>query len=272
MKAPQVSAPLLAVLALSLAAYAGDSWQNKPSSQWNDKEIRTVLEKSPWAHRENLTLVSPSEVVVPCKRNTICSQNDLADQPPPAIHRRPVGPADIQNEQSRQAASSLPFSGDGVGGTAVVRWASARIVREAMARIAGKAKAVAVSKNEPPPLSLDVAYVVYVDLRVHMNDVKKVRQDGVLTAAMMRSSILVLKGTGQRIQAVRVTSAPLPQFDDRKELALAAYYIYFPREKDGKPVLSGDKEIVHFECPQSPGPISADFDLRAMKRDGHPDL
>jgi hypothetical protein len=257
-----------------LAAYAaGDSWQNKPSSEWNDKEVRAVLEKSPWAHRENLTLVKPTEAVLPCKRGSVrCVSDDTDQAPVDPFRRHPPTPDDIQNSQDRRAYSAMPPKGDGVAGTAIVRWASAQTVREAMSRAPEKTERIAGNKDEPPPLPPSVAYIVYVDLRVHLNDVKKLPQDGMLTSTMMRSSNLVLKSTGEHIPALRVTSAPLPEFDNRKELALAAFYVYFPRQKDGKPVLPDAEIIVRFECPLSPGPIEADFDLRTMKRAGVPDL
>ncbi|HMD32408.1 MAG TPA: hypothetical protein VKG84_10900 [Candidatus Acidoferrales bacterium] len=276
MKTPQAWAPLLAVLAVGLSVRAGDSWLNKPCTEWNEKEVRTVLEKSPWAHRERMMVVKAGRENIPCPSGNLhCSTADDSNMNVPAapnVRRRGMSPDDLEGLDQRRTASAMPSGLDGVAGTAVVRWASARTVREAMERKAMKDAKPAAAQAELPASSPPDSYVVYVDLRVALVDIKRVPQGGVLTATMVRNSSLLMKSTGVRLAPWRVTPAPLPEFDDRREMVLAAYYVYFPRKKDGEPLLSDSETLVRFECPLTPLPIISEFDPRTMKRSGVPDL
>jgi len=273
MRTPQAWAPLLAALAFSLAAHADEPW-HKPASEWNEKEVRAILEKSPWAHRDQVLLTKPKMKEPPCPPGSLrCFSDDTISYPTPGPRRKPASPDDLNEQQTKRAENAEGPSSDAIAGTTVVRWASASTVREAMARRQTKPETVAVvSANEPPPLPPSVAYIVYVDLRVHLHDIKRLPRSGVFTRAMAQNAVLVMKKTGERIPALRVRSAPLPDFDQRKELAIAAFYVYFPREKDGNPVIAAGETGVHFECPLYLGPITSDFDLHKMKRDGAPDL
>jgi hypothetical protein len=39
----------VAILVLSAIAWAGDPWKSKPYQQWDEKDVQTVLQASPWA-------------------------------------------------------------------------------------------------------------------------------------------------------------------------------------------------------------------------------
>jgi len=51
----------LAIIALSFAAclWAADFWQSKPFTEWNDKEMRKMLENSPWARPVSISIGEP---------------------------------------------------------------------------------------------------------------------------------------------------------------------------------------------------------------------
>jgi hypothetical protein len=167
----------------------------------------------------------------------------------------------------------MPQGLGGVSATAVVRWASARTVREAMVRNGiqrGLVKPEEVEKSGIyAPLD---TYVVYVDLRVTVADAKKVPQYGLFTAAMLENSVLVAKTTGERIAPLSVKAAPLPEFDERKELALGAFYVFFPRQVGGKQSLPVTETLVRFECRMAPVAITSEFELQKMAREGLRDL
>jgi hypothetical protein len=283
MKTASVHALLIAALFCAFTARADDAWHGKPVSEWNEKDIRLILERSPWAHRVSVMLVRPEGEGKPCLGSKgPCEREDTFRAPDPMN----PAPAPIKTASGRvsgegvyelrqeypganEVASSAKF--EGVAGIAVVRWASARTARDALARMvppSGKR----MEPEELAQLAPADAYVLYVDLRVGLADVSRVAQNGLLTEPIARHSSLVLKSTGQRIPAARVVTAPLPEFDDRKELALAAYYIFFPKQKGGRAVLPPGETEVRFECPLAPVPIHAEFKLSRMERDGSPDF
>ena len=180
---------------------------------------------------------------------------------------------DLQDLQDRRSSSTMPPGLQGVAATAVIRWASARTVREAMLRSGVQRGQVKPEELQDPKAFVPLdSYVVYVDLRVPLADVKKVPQSGLFTAALVQNSVLVVKSSGVRISPLGVKSAPLPEFDERKELALGAFYVYFPRQVGGKPSLPVNESLVRFECPLAPVAITSEFDLQKMAREGAPDL
>jgi len=276
MKPPQAGALFLAIFALAAAAPAGDSWRVKPSREWNEKEVRQILEKSPWAHRVRLIVAREEQAVpsveTPASRNTLSNASTTPPNSSAPGRRPPSNPNDLPALNSSQKAEFAPPEQSGVAGIAVVRWASSRTVREAMARngeLSGRP-----AENQARDLSeIEEGdyYIVYVDLRVRLSDVNRVPRGGVLTAAMVQNSTLRVSGSGERVSPVTVKSATLPEFDNRKELALAAYYVFFPRQRQGKQVLPGDESVVRFECPLVPVPIHTEFDPRKMAREGLPD-
>ncbi|HKO04188.1 MAG TPA: hypothetical protein VJW51_05550 [Candidatus Acidoferrales bacterium] len=276
MKTPQAGALSVAIFALAAVAPAGESWRVKPSTEWNEKDVREILEKSPWAHREKLIVAREQAEVPPVESPDSHSTGSNVPIEPttPGTRRRPTpSPSDLPALNSARTAEVTHASQTGVGGIAVVRWASARTVREAMAR--NMVMHGTLTEEQARGLSgfeTGDYYIVYVDLRVRLADVNRVPGGGVLTLAMVQNSILRVNGSGERLSPLTVKAAPLPEFDDRKELALAAYYVFFPREKQGKHVLRGDETVVRFECPLAPVPIHAEFDLRKMAREGSPDL
>jgi hypothetical protein len=260
---------------LALVAFGDDSWRNKPYSEWTDKEVREVLEKSPWAHRILLMIVQPDTQNPACPSSgQDCSPDAaLSTSSSPVPRKRQATQNDPQDPQTHRVATLLPSGSEGVAATAVVRWASARTVREAVAKNELQLGHVKPEELQDPRVFAPLdAYVVYVDLRVALSDVKKVPQTRLFTAAMAQRSVLLFKNTGARISPLKVKAAPLPEFDERKEVAIAAFYVFFPRQRNGKPVLSANESLVRFECPTVPRAIAADFELRKMERAGSPDL
>jgi len=276
----------LAGLLCVSAALADESWRGKPSTEWDQKEIRQILEHSPWARRLSVFLVRPAGQVTGCVGSSGPCQRADSFRAPNTTHNSTTlpspatGSSDLSTQVKAQEAQdrySAPMDSgesgdaDGVAGVAVVRWVSSRTVREALAQVvppSGKR----MDAQELAQLAPADAYILYVDLRVDLADVSRVPKGGILTPGIARHSSLILKTTGERILAVRVAAAPLPEFDDRKELALAAYYIYFPKEKGGHPVVPRRELEVRFECPLAPVPIRADFKLSRMARAGAPDF
>ncbi|HXZ20475.1 MAG TPA: hypothetical protein VEG63_11035 [Candidatus Acidoferrales bacterium] len=275
MRTRRIWALPLVILALAGVASGNDSWRNKPFSQWSEKEVRQILENSPWAHRIRMLVVKPGTQGGACPSGKPpCSQDSF---PPvnssPTEHRSTMTAGDIQAVRDiRTASPTLPPVAS-VEGTAVVRWASSRTVREAIFRNRVQRGLIKPGDSQQsgifaPP---DV-YIVYVDLRVSLEDVKKVPQSGLFTAAMVQNSILILKSTGERISPLAVKTAPLPEFDERKEIAIGAFYVFFPRIVAGKSTLPGNESLVRFECPIASGTISFEFEPAKMEREGLPDL
>jgi hypothetical protein len=268
----------LTLFTLASAALANENWEKKPFLQWDEKEVRQVLENSPWAHRLKL-IVARQEVERPATPTPTDAQTAAAGGSLPAgtdgSQRRPaIDPRDRPALNAARADEVAPPDETGVAGVAVVRWASARTMHEAALRRRVLRGTLTEEQARNVPLySPHDFYVVYVDLRVSVDDVNRVPRGGVLTAAMVQNSVLVPRNGGERIAASSVRIAPLPEYDERKELVLAAFYVFFPRQKDAtKWLLARGNSHVRFECPLAPVSIRWEFDLRKMTREGSPDF
>ena len=276
MKTHKACALILLLLALAFTASGHDSWRAKPPSAWSEKEVRKILEDSPWSHRQRLIIthmtVSSPGVGAPQVRdsNPIPNGTSASTNPQrrsaPSIADQPA----LNAARSSDVAPPREFS---ILGLSVVRWASARIISEAVLRHRVLQGAITAEQaGHIAPYSSQDSYVVYVDLRVSLRDVDLIPRGGVLTPAMVWNSTLYVETTRERIQPSVVRLAPLPEFDDRKELALAAYYIFFPRQAGSRRLLARGNSRVRFECPLVPVPIRHDFDLRKMAHDGSSDF
>jgi len=113
----------VAILVLAAIAWAGDPWKSKPYAQWDDKDVQTVLQSSPWA-KVNITAAGawhPSDTT--------------------AITGGSMGVAGGKTDASKASSGS---TADQVGGNQKsmnagpaiynIFWWSARTIREASAR------------------------------------------------------------------------------------------------------------------------------------------
>jgi len=277
---------LFAGVLCAFPTLADESWRNKPPAEWNKKELREILEHSPWAHRVSLMLVPPAVAEQPCAGSSDCMRTDSFREPPTTNTNAQIGGGagpraendlEVETEKERtQNRYSGPLADDNsraplaIGGVSVIRWASAATIRDALARSVPPSGKL-MDAEQLAQLSRPDAYVVYVDLRVGVSDVAHIPQAGMLTQQMARRSFLISKSARVHIPAARVVRAPMPEFDDRKQMAIAAYYIYFPKRMNGKSVFPEGETEVRFECPLRPVPIRADFKLSHMQREGSPD-
>src|SRR5208282_2439193 len=92
MKTPQAGALSVAIFALAAVAPAGESWRVKPSTEWNEKDVREILEKSPWAHREKLIVAREQAEVPPVESPDSHSTGSNVPIEPttPGTRRRPT--------------------------------------------------------------------------------------------------------------------------------------------------------------------------------------
>ncbi|MGH9788142.1 MAG: hypothetical protein ACRD4U_05510 [Candidatus Acidiferrales bacterium] len=147
------------------------------------------------------------------------------------------------------------------GPRVVARWESALTVRQALVRreaLAGRSggEAVAEYLAATPPNHVLVLFGAPLASRSFQNLTEEVVRD---------SSYLELAGSKQKVKPVAVRL-------HRQGVELASLEFHFPREMEGKPVLSPEQKKVGFYCGMGPAWFSTEFDLTKMVRDGKPDL
>ena len=118
------------VLAVSLGA--ADFWQAKPFADWNDKDVKKMLENSPWARPVNVS----GDLVAPWSggkrgangRGSMGEIGNGTEAPPNPMDDAPrsgVGRAAQNADPDRATAPAVTFT---------VRWESALPVRQARVR------------------------------------------------------------------------------------------------------------------------------------------
>jgi hypothetical protein len=105
-------APLLLLFALTL--FAADFWQNKPFTEWSDKDVQKMLNASPWAKRTAVE-TGPPRIVDPSGGGGRGRGNAGA-----------LGDGGNGSEVPDTAPPSIPV---------VIRWQTALPMKQALARI-----------------------------------------------------------------------------------------------------------------------------------------
>lgn len=251
-----VSSALLIVAALVFAG--GDPWKAKPYQQWDDKDVKKILEDSPWAK------------VIQVDVNWKASKDNGADMGGPAATNQPA-PAGTNQPMATGGktmggspatpAPSAPVAGYGDAGSSsgqaafLVRWVSSRTVEKAVFRkseLAGQMK----SEDAEKELAKQVDVYELVVFGPDMTPFKSADEDTLKTAAY-----LVDKKTKEKISPYKVQ---VTRSEDGTKVQAVAFA--FPKKStNGEPTIPDAEKDVEFSCFVGGAKIRASFDLSKMQ-------
>lgn len=209
------------VLALAGAAWAGDPWVEKSFREWNEKEVKKILNDSPWSRTIHVS-------------GTWAGANRPGSEPSlggPGGGGAPAtgvgGPASSEGREPQIAR--VPFQ---------IRWVSSQTIREAMARNAvlqGRAQEADAEKFiEQRPAEYLVA-IVGEDMRPFGR---------AKAEALAQSSHLSLKSTKQKLAPLKVE---IRKSQDGKKVNAVVFF--FPRTTSaGEPQIAPTEKDVEFYC------------------------
>lgn len=236
----------IAVLFITVLLCAGEPWTQKPYTQWTPEEIDRVLRKSPWAREVTHVTFRTRERIDPTSVG--------AHNPGQATTvYTDAGPVVIRDPDVPVAPTVSTDSVRSSWGRSLVLWYSSVTIREAVVRLnllrgsITEDQAKRLMSWKPKHHALMVSGEAALVLR------------GISDAQIMNSVSLWLKRTRQRIAPV------LMQRGDSEIL------LYFPRELEGKPLISPEEDKAEFQC-KAGIQFKVTFDLRKMARQGQPDL
>jgi hypothetical protein len=232
-------------VALLLAAivWAGDDpWKAKPYQQWDAKDVRKVLDASPWAR--NVQVAAPW-----------ISAGDAADADSggPSSQPSPTRPAPAPQPGGYGAGNSGPGAQTATV-TFVVRWASSRTVREALLRnamLAGQIQEDAAAQQLAQPVEAYEIVVAAPDMKPFQSVDEKILEHG---------TFLVDRKTKQKIapSGVKILNS-----EDGKKVQSVAFF--FPKKSDsGVSTIAADEKTVDFLCVVTNVKIEASFDISKM--------
>jgi hypothetical protein len=121
-----------ALFLFALCLGAADFWQSKPYTDWNDKELQKIMNNSPWARSESVSMSGPTAPAIGSTSNT----KNGDDSAPAPISEGGGG----RGRGGGGGAAPLPQAG-GASVDIVARWQSALPVKEAFVRFKYHAEA-----------------------------------------------------------------------------------------------------------------------------------
>jgi hypothetical protein len=232
-------------VALTLAAIVwagGDPWKSKPYQQWDAKDVRKVLDGSPWARSV--------QVEAPWISGDAAEGGADSGGTSPGPAR--VGP-------SPRTGPSGGGADAGVGpqtalATYIVRWSSSRTIREAVFRnaiLAGQMKEDAAEQQLAQPVETYEIVVAGPDMKPFQSVDEKILEHG---------AFLMDRKTKQKIAP---TSVKIQNSEDGKKIQSVAFY--FPKKSDsGISTIGADVKAVDFSCVVTNVKIEASFDTSKM--------
>jgi len=246
-----------ALIAAALVFAGGDPWKSKPYQQWDDKDVKRVLEDSPWA--------KIVQVDVTWKAGKDSSSGDIGAPAPAANQQVPAGGGGgktVGGGSSPAApGTNTPVAGAGDSGSSsgeasfLVRWVSSKTVEKAVYR---KAELAGTVKPEEAEKELAKNLDVY-ELVVFGPDMKPFQSADEDT---LKTSVgLILKKTKQKISPYKVEITRSP--DGKKVTAVA--FAFLRKAANGEPTIADDEKGVEFNCFVGGAKIRATFDISKMQ-------
>ena len=249
--------PLVVVFAcavLALAARAGDPWKEKTYKEWNEAEANKILVDSPWA-----------------RPVTVLANWRLGDKSLPPSAAQHTGGAGAAGERSGGIGTNVTNAiNDEVGGASagdptrasfILRWGSARTVREATARLS-ILRGTSVPEAERL-MNLPVNEHQLVLFGPDMTPFTKSTEKG-----LMDTTSLTLKKSKQKISPLRVEIRT-----SQGGKIISGIVFYFPmKSPSGEPLIAPDEKGVEFECRTDLTNVRQSFEPQKMISKAGPDF
>jgi hypothetical protein len=231
------------VLLLAALVWAGgDPWKSKPYQQWDAKDVRKVLDASPW--------VRSVQVDAPWISVGNAGDADSSGTPSQPGSMRP-GQAP---QPGANGAGGLGPGAQTATVTFVVRWASSRTIREAFVRnaiLAGQIKEDAAAQELAQPVETYEIVVTAPDMKPFQSVDEKILEHG---------AFLMDRKTKEKVapSGVKILNS-----EDGKKVQSVAFL--FPKKSEsGASTIGADVKVVDFQCVVTNVKIEASFDTSKM--------
>jgi hypothetical protein len=227
--------------AAAMAWAGGDPWKSKPFQQWDEKDVKKVLNDSPWSR-----IVS-----VPAP----WASGDSEGGPGPALANASQDHSPDGGIMGTAGAGKPPAAPTVKEAQFIVRWASSRVVREAALRgavLGGHLKQEEADKQAAQPLEIYQVLIAGPDMKPFQAADDK---------AFLEKTFLVLKKSKQRIPAASIEYQRGP---DGKTVQAVAFS--FPKKAaSGEPTIPADEKSVEIFCSVGGANIRVSFEIPKME-------
>jgi hypothetical protein len=260
---------MVAVLATFGLAYgASQVWMTKPYQQWNENDVREILQHSPWI-KETTVLASWGGSNSMQNPGTSPEGQPQQSQPPQSGTMGGGskgtmgggggsygggGGAQGAGGQQPGMGGGQPETAEGRNVTYVIRWNSAQTIRDAVARqamLSGKASQSQLQQYVDQQPNVYQVFVFGPDMTPFAQETN----DTLKSKAFME-----VKPSKEKVAPAQVDIVKSPTGG-----GVTGVLFSFPKQgADGKPVIAPNDKEAHFDCKLKLVHLGANFDLRKM--------
>ncbi|HXM22968.1 MAG TPA: hypothetical protein VN948_17050 [Terriglobales bacterium] len=229
------------VIALLFAVdlWAGEPWKEKLYKDWNEKDVRKILNESPWSKRIEVERNERTHAGLESPEDTSTASEAAGESGEEEAGRG------TEQEEKETKKNGINF---------VIRWGSSRTMREAWVRgqvLQKRISEVDTEKSLPPAPGDYELLLVGPDMTLF----EKTDE-----ATLKEKSYLLAKKSKQGINPSKVEFA---RTSDGKRIK--GIIFHFPkRTPGGEPIFAADEKELKFLAPVGAVEIKASFDLQKM--------
>lgn len=259
---------LFGSICLAIAAYADDVWKAKPYTQWKEKDLRKIMTESPWVKNVHVNASWRGGGSETARR--IPAANDPAAAGSGGGGYGMAGGGGGTAGNTAQTAQTVGQMGgnDPLEASFLLRWASARTIRQAVARsqiLRNSMTPEDAEKALGEPMTEYAITIVGQDMTPFLKIDER---------ALAARAYLMPKKEKNKLAPTRVLIQRKPGADEKSDdpQSISAIVFYFPRKSPtGEGTIGTQEKNAEFVCEAQKATIRATFDLQKMVGSQGPD-
>jgi len=238
----------LAALLLAVAAWAGDAWKDKSYKDWDEKDLRKILNDSPWARQIHVDAIWSQA------HPSVDEGVPASDNPPAPSGGSESGRTGGATAPSAPGAYGEPEQARTPQTVFLIRWVSARTLREAIGRSAVLRGAAPESEAEKFIAQQPPEYQIAVlgpDMTVFGQANEK---------SLKEKAYLLSKRSKKKLPPSRVD---VQHSQDGKQI-VSVVFSFSKKTEGGEATIALDEKGVEFICPVGQAVLKTNFELQKM--------
>ncbi len=250
-----------AALCWAAATYADDVWKSKPYAQWEEKDLRKIMSESPWVKNIHVNAAWRGGGSDTARR--IPAANDPAATGSGGGGYGMAGGGGGTTANTGQTAQTVGQMGgsDPLEATFLLRWASARTIRQAVARSQILRNAMTPEEAEKAlaePLTEYAITIVGQDMTPFLQmDEKALAAKAYLMPKKQKTKLAPARVFIQRRQGADEKST------DPQSISVVVFY-FARKTPSGEEAIATQEKNAEFVCDTQKAVIRATFDLQKM--------
>ncbi len=257
-----------AAVGLAAAAYADDVWKAKPYTQWEEKDLRKIMTESPWVRNIHVNAAWRGGSAETAQRMPVAKDPAATGSGGGGYGMAGGGSETLGNTaQTAQTVGQMAGS-DPVEASFLLRWASARTMRQALARSQILRNAMTPEDAEKALGEPVLEYAITI-VGQDMTPFLQMDDKALAAKAYLMPKKEKTKLPPSRVVIQRRQGADAKSADPR---SISAVVFYFPRKSPaGEATIGAQEKSAEFVCEAQKATIRASFDLQKMVGPQGPD-